>query len=589
MIGIDQRGLGRSLPSVAIKPCAASVDNLEMSADPEMSLRFRLRAWEDRTKACWEDPSFQLTGSDGTSYHWLQHSGTTQLVGDINLLRKAIGAKKLSFHTVSYGTQIAGLYATMYPDHVDKLVLDSNTLPTPDGFKWSWDLADAKEKAWNRMAMVCDMMPDCPLPNGVEASLKLIKATVDKEPQHNVTFTSCNATVDISSLAVLQGSMHLTFWNSGPFGYLSDIFQPDVRDPSAVKATLESLGLAARAIEGGDLESFWRVIDAGIEENSGPVVCMGQMMDQIMQSALLGNATDSSVGTETGDGGGAHARSLQEASTDGSAKTETAVGMGIVERLVWTIQRNTNATTNDTVRDPLTWFEPTLSVAVPVFGVAGQPDYHEHASLTAPSIINAEDTINYAETEDLFVLRWKQAKENFPCMGLESCTDAFIVNYMMGYKWPSAVPYTPIGNPDVRGMVLGQLYDPSTPYAWTQEVKLSFPRTAMVTSQDVRHGADISDVNVRGGLGNFFFSGKEEGDAAAADITTAGNTTTAHGHVEKGLCFGLITTYLMTNKLPYNGFVCGNPLPAITGMLEKSTGTGTFEGTDTNTKGTKSP
>ena len=124
-----------------------------------MSLWLRLRAWEVHTKACWEDPSFQLTGPDGTSYHWLQHIGTTELVGDINLLRTAIGARKLSFHTVSYGTQVGGLYATMFPNHVDKRVVAYRPA-TPDGFKWSWELAHAKEKAWNRIAMVCDMMPD---------------------------------------------------------------------------------------------------------------------------------------------------------------------------------------------------------------------------------------------------------------------------------------------------------------------------------------------------------------------------------------------------------------------------------------------
>jgi hypothetical protein len=116
--------------------------SIETSDGTEVSLRLRLRAWQDRTKACWEDPSFQLTGPDGTSYHWLQHSGITELVGDISLLHTAIGARKLSFHTVSYGTQVGGLYATMYPDHIDKLIEHAT--------HWSWELANAKKRgtAW---------------------------------------------------------------------------------------------------------------------------------------------------------------------------------------------------------------------------------------------------------------------------------------------------------------------------------------------------------------------------------------------------------------------------------------------------------
>ena len=75
-------------------------------------------------------------------------------------------------------------------------------------------------------------------------------------------------------------------------------------------------------------------------------------------------------------------------------------------------------------------------------------------------------------------------------------------------------------------MVLSQLYDPLTPYARGQEVKLSFPRTSMVTSQDVRHGAGADNVNVRGGVGSFFFDRKDDATAAAAASAIAGNAST---------------------------------------------------------------
>ena len=152
VIGIDQRGLGRSLPSFRAKSCKRLYSGSSGKDGEEFGLRLFLRKWENTTKTCWEDPSFHLTGPDGTPYHWLQYSGTTQLVGDINLLRTAIGLRKLSFHTVSYGTTVAGLYATMYPEHVDKLVLDSTTKPIPDGYKMSWDKADGAQKVWSMIS-----------------------------------------------------------------------------------------------------------------------------------------------------------------------------------------------------------------------------------------------------------------------------------------------------------------------------------------------------------------------------------------------------------------------------------------------------
>jgi pimeloyl-ACP methyl ester carboxylesterase len=50
---------------------------------------------------------------------------TADTVADLDLLRQALGAAKLSLDGVSYGTFVAERYALAHPDRVDRLVLDS--------------------------------------------------------------------------------------------------------------------------------------------------------------------------------------------------------------------------------------------------------------------------------------------------------------------------------------------------------------------------------------------------------------------------------------------------------------------------------
>ncbi|MDJ0341874.1 alpha/beta fold hydrolase [Streptomyces sp. H10-C2] len=50
---------------------------------------------------------------------------TAATVGDLDLLRQALGARRISLDGVSYGTFVAERYALAHPDRVNRLVLDS--------------------------------------------------------------------------------------------------------------------------------------------------------------------------------------------------------------------------------------------------------------------------------------------------------------------------------------------------------------------------------------------------------------------------------------------------------------------------------
>jgi pimeloyl-ACP methyl ester carboxylesterase len=60
------------------------------------------------------------------------HYGTIDTVEDIEAVRRDLGVAKLAIYGVSYGTWVALQYARRYPEHVERLVLDSVEPPTLD-------------------------------------------------------------------------------------------------------------------------------------------------------------------------------------------------------------------------------------------------------------------------------------------------------------------------------------------------------------------------------------------------------------------------------------------------------------------------
>ncbi|SHF06287.1 alpha/beta hydrolase fold [Streptoalloteichus hindustanus] len=55
----------------------------------------------------------------------LPHISTTNTARDMDLLRAALGERRLSFLGVSYGSYLGAAYATLFPHRVDRMVLDS--------------------------------------------------------------------------------------------------------------------------------------------------------------------------------------------------------------------------------------------------------------------------------------------------------------------------------------------------------------------------------------------------------------------------------------------------------------------------------
>lgn len=175
VIGFDQRGMGRSEPTFVVDEC--NVINYDTNSaralinlNDEATVRAHAQIYKDRALGCWAYEGFKLKAmsKDGEekTYHFLEYSGTRQLVEDIERVRVIFGDQKLSVFGISYGTKVMGSYATVFPKNINLLVLDGNDDPNVDIVENTVDLARSTNQRIDFFISSCDMFPDtCPVDN----------------------------------------------------------------------------------------------------------------------------------------------------------------------------------------------------------------------------------------------------------------------------------------------------------------------------------------------------------------------------------------------------------------------------------------
>ncbi|MEU0006761.1 alpha/beta hydrolase [Streptomyces sp. NPDC006314] len=119
VIGFDPRGVGRSTPTLNCVPGHfASVRPDTVPATPALE-RANLKRARSFAAAC------------GRKYaDVLPYINTVSAARDMDSVRRALGAKKISYFGYSYGTYLGAVYARLYPQRVRRLVLDSIVDPT---------------------------------------------------------------------------------------------------------------------------------------------------------------------------------------------------------------------------------------------------------------------------------------------------------------------------------------------------------------------------------------------------------------------------------------------------------------------------
>ncbi|MEU1373759.1 alpha/beta hydrolase [Streptomyces triculaminicus] len=135
LIGFDLRGAGQSSPvSCGLTP--EEQDERPYKAETFTKDVERARAFAEKCQAKAGDK--------------LPHLTTRNNARDMDVIRAALGEKKISYLGVSYGTYLGAVYLQMFPQRADRFVLDSATDPTRIYRGMFQDMAKAAEQAFTR-------------------------------------------------------------------------------------------------------------------------------------------------------------------------------------------------------------------------------------------------------------------------------------------------------------------------------------------------------------------------------------------------------------------------------------------------------
>jgi pimeloyl-ACP methyl ester carboxylesterase len=96
----------------------------------------------------------------------LPHVRTTDAARDLDLMRQVLGDAKLHYFGISYGTELGGVYAHLFPKKVGRAVFDAVVDPTQTPEQGSLGQAKGFQRALDNFAEDCtSKTEDCPVGN----------------------------------------------------------------------------------------------------------------------------------------------------------------------------------------------------------------------------------------------------------------------------------------------------------------------------------------------------------------------------------------------------------------------------------------
>ncbi|MGW0709144.1 alpha/beta hydrolase [Streptomyces sp. NPDC002643] len=122
LVSWDPRGVARS-------------EGVRCRSDKEIASAETVDATPDDTTeetAFFKDAAGFGDGCEKAAGKLLAHVSTAETARDMDLMRQALGDDKMHYFGISYGTELGGVYAHLFPKNVGRLVLDAVVDPTAD-------------------------------------------------------------------------------------------------------------------------------------------------------------------------------------------------------------------------------------------------------------------------------------------------------------------------------------------------------------------------------------------------------------------------------------------------------------------------
>ena len=204
IVGWDPRGTGESTPAV---DCIDQYDPY-FSLDPTPTTPEQKQALVDAA----EEFNTGCTERSGTI---LPHISTNNTARDMDLLRRALGEETISYFGFSYGSELGGTWATMFPDTVRVAVLDGAVDPTADFMEEGVLQAKGFEAELSKFLAQCSAAPACPFHSGgnAERAFDQLMVSLDRSPLR-VSAGRARVNQAIALNGVAQAMYSSSMWGS---------------------------------------------------------------------------------------------------------------------------------------------------------------------------------------------------------------------------------------------------------------------------------------------------------------------------------------------------------------------------------------
>ncbi|WP_086786873.1 alpha/beta fold hydrolase, partial [Streptomyces caniscabiei] len=174
VVTFDPRGVGRSSPvscGEGTDEALEATDGGEDTDDPEIALdRLRRAAAECREN----------------SGPVLPHIGTLDAARDLDVMRAALGDKKLNYLGFSYGTRLGAVYAAQFPGKVGRMALDGVDTLTEPLTEQNLVAAQGQQTALENYLDACTEELTCPFGQDSRSAREQVVALVDSLDEYPV-------------------------------------------------------------------------------------------------------------------------------------------------------------------------------------------------------------------------------------------------------------------------------------------------------------------------------------------------------------------------------------------------------------------
>lgn len=170
IVGFDPRGVARSAPISCVTDRQLDyLIALEGSPDDAAEEQQIAEAWKVLGAGC-QSRRPLLTA----------HVGTRDVARDLDVLRAALGDRRLTYLGKSYGTFLGATYAEMFPRRVGRLVLDGQLDPAASAEQIAAGQAAGFQRAFRAYLADCLERSSCPLTGTVDRAQEQVDALLDR-------------------------------------------------------------------------------------------------------------------------------------------------------------------------------------------------------------------------------------------------------------------------------------------------------------------------------------------------------------------------------------------------------------------------